>query len=316
MARMGDLIQMLPLIEALSREGPVTLLCDRAVEDWGRILPGIGEIVPLDTRHWRGACTSESFHLPLALRELMQEPAFAAGNGVRRIYGLNDHPAADALVAGICPENPAIWLNSKLILMRAYLRAIGLRRTWNRVHLSDLWRFLAPNRIPAKTPFELDGTQFAKNPLRLHSATGLRRRIAVVLGSGGKYRRLDPKFYAEYWKYIQEYSDIGLVLIGDERDRRSAEEFLRRISNISERVVNLIGKCNPAELIAVLSEVDLVVGVDTGPLHWAAALGTRVLGFYFAEAGLHDTGPYGHGHLVISGIVVGMLIMALSLLML
>lgn len=52
--------------------------------------------------------------------------------------------------------------------------------------------------------------------------------------------------------------------------------------------------------LGVLAGADLVIGVDTGPLHWAAAVGTRVLGLYFGEAGFHDTGPYGDGHLVLA----------------
>ena len=42
-----------------------------------------------------------------------------------------------------------------------------------------------------------------------------------------------------------------------------------------------------------------MIGGDTGTLHLAAALGTRVVGLYMGTASCHETGPYGDGHYVL-----------------
>ena len=46
------------------------------------------------------------------------------------------------------------------------------------------------------------------------------------------------------------------------------------------------------ELARVLREASLVIGADTGPLHLAAALGTRVIGLYGPTSPARN-GPYG-----------------------
>jgi len=52
---------------------------------------------------------------------------------------------------------------------------------------------------------------------------------------------------------------------------------------------------NLDELLAVLRRASVVVAADTGPLHLAAALGTRCVGLYGPTAAERN-GPYGQGH--------------------
>src|SRR5207249_1884082 len=49
------------------------------------------------------------------------------------------------------------------------------------------------------------------------------------------------------------------------------------------------------ELLAVLRRASVVVAADTGPLHLAAALGTRCVGLY-GPTMVERNGPYGRGH--------------------
>ena len=53
-------------------------------------------------------------------------------------------------------------------------------------------------------------------------------------------------------------------------------------------------------LAGVLQRCRLVIGIDTGALHLAAAVGTRCLGLYFVSMNFRETGPYGEGHIVIT----------------
>src|SRR5262249_11035097 len=52
---------------------------------------------------------------------------------------------------------------------------------------------------------------------------------------------------------------------------------------------------NLDELLAVLRRASVMVAADTGPLHLAAALGTRCVGLYGPTAAERN-GPYGRGH--------------------
>lgn len=60
-------------------------------------------------------------------------------------------------------------------------------------------------------------------------------------------------------------------------------------------VVNLCGKTSIAESMALLSECDLLIANDTGPVHMAAAVGTRCL-VVFGPTRPDWTGPFGNGH--------------------
>jgi len=52
---------------------------------------------------------------------------------------------------------------------------------------------------------------------------------------------------------------------------------------------------NLDELLAVLRRASVMVAADTGPLHLAAALGTRCVGL-FGPTAVERNGPYGSGH--------------------
>ncbi len=57
MARLGDLAQTLPLLWNLSQNQFVKLICDYQVLDWAKLLPGVDELVFLNTQIWRRRCS-------------------------------------------------------------------------------------------------------------------------------------------------------------------------------------------------------------------------------------------------------------------
>ncbi len=64
-------------------------------------------------------------------------------------------------------------------------------------------------------------------------------------------------------------------------------------------VVNLCGRLTPRESAAALAEATLFVGHDSGPMHLAAAVGTRVLAVFAARNLPRQWFPYGAGHRVV-----------------
>jgi hypothetical protein len=88
-----------------------------------------------------------------------------------------------------------------------------------------------------------------------------------------------------------------VVLVGQERERaRYIQDQLP--SSILGRLWDATGRTSLPALAEILGRCHTVIGADTGPLHLAAAVGTRVIGWYFARARVHETGPYGTDHLV------------------
>jgi ADP-heptose:LPS heptosyltransferase len=301
-ARLGDLAQTLPLINKLARRYRLLLYCDRSVESWAKAIPNVAEVISLDTRAWRRRCLAPAELFTHSWQDL--EDGFRARiPGVASpVVALNDHPVVDALLGWICFDQSDRWLTHRLLLVRSYIRLIAGRRRLNRIHLTDLWVSLtAEDDGPAGIPALVNqtGTRFANPVWEEWNRRKSRRLWGLILGSGAKSRRLEPEDFARIWSGVPATFRPALVLLGGSGEEALGERFLRSIQGSTADILNLVGRCSPEKLIAVLHDLELVIGVDTGPLHWAAAVGTKVLGFYFAEAGFYDTGPYGEGHFVL-----------------
>ncbi len=70
------------------------------------------------------------------------------------------------------------------------------------------------------------------------------------------------------------------------------------VSLCRERTANLAGVTDLIQLAALLKQADLMITCDSGPMHLAAAVGTKVLAL-FGPTDPVRTGPYGSGHRVI-----------------
>ena len=302
-ARMGDLAQTLPLINQIAGRYRLRLFCDRSVESWAKTIPVVTEVVSLDTREWRRRCLTPAELFFRSLHDLDGGLRTWMPDDLSPVFALNDHPVSDALLGWICFARPERWLTRRLMLVRSYIRMIAGRRRLNRIHLADLWAsFAMEDGKSARIPSSIRqmGTRFANSVWEEWKRRKSRRIWGMILGSGAKSRRLEPEDFARIWSGIPETIRPALVLIGGPGEEPLSEKFLRFVPSSNSDILKLLGRSSPEELIAVLMDLEYVIGVDTGPLHWAAAVGTKVLGFYFAEAGFHDTGPYGEGHLVLA----------------
>jgi heptosyltransferase I len=105
----------------------------------------------------------------------------------------------------------------------------------------------------------------------------------VLLPGAGKENKLWP---VERWREVAKRTN-ALVVWGP-----GEEPLARRISD------NLAPPTNLRELAGYLKNAKLVLGADTGPLHLAAALGTKVVGLY-GPTNPRRNGPYGQLHHVV-----------------
>ncbi|MGO2343743.1 glycosyltransferase family 9 protein [Vibrio litoralis] len=95
--------------------------------------------------------------------------------------------------------------------------------------------------------------------------------------------------YAQFADYVSEQG-YHVVLCGapSEREIKLGGSIQQHMSHHS---INLIGKTNLKQLLAVLNRADLVLAPDSGPAHMATTQGTAVIGLY-AHSNPKRTGPY------------------------
>jgi heptosyltransferase-3 len=129
--------------------------------------------------------------------------------------------------------------------------------------------------------------------------------VATMLG-GGPFIHLHP---ASRWRFKCWSAEKNAELI----DRLAAEghrvvitaapdesAFIGEIlGKASSKPLSLAGKLSIKQLGALTARARLFVGVDSMPMHLAAAMGTPALAL-FGPSGEHQWGPWGGGHRVVS----------------
>ena len=113
--------------------------------------------------------------------------------------------------------------------------------------------------------------------------------VALVLDSSWSSKNWSDSGYLKLIKLLVGQTDRKIVLLGTAQ----VLDLSERLQSVSpERVVNLAGKTNLRQLAAVLSDVGVAVGPDSGPGHLAAAMGTRYISL-FGPTDPNRVAPYG-----------------------
>ena len=96
---------------------------------------------------------------------------------------------------------------------------------------------------------------------------------------------------------LEKTGDVRVVLTSG-KEERELEKIDRILGFCQSRPVNLAGRVSLKQLAALSRRSRLFIGVDTAPMHIAAAVGTPVLAL-FGPSGEFNWGPWGDGHVVI-----------------
>jgi heptosyltransferase-3 len=121
--------------------------------------------------------------------------------------------------------------------------------------------------------------------------------IIVHPGSGGSSVDLPQlKFRALVEKISKEMTE-NIILTGSDREKYLCENLKRR-----PRILNLAGKLNLSEMIALINKSSIFISNSTGPIHIAAALGIHTIGFYpkIAACSAERWGPYTNKKVIFS----------------
>jgi heptosyltransferase I len=104
------------------------------------------------------------------------------------------------------------------------------------------------------------------------------------------YRNWSIPNYRATIEHLRERHDCQVILTGGSSGLEL--DYGKALSTDgAEPAHNLIGQTSLKELLALISNADLVIGPDSGPLHMATAVGTPAIGLY-ATSNPDRTGPY------------------------
>lgn len=133
----------------------------------------------------------------------------------------------------------------------------------------------------------------------LLTSLGLAPGAFVVIhpGAGWRFKCWTPAGYARIIEALQKDWQLPVVLTAS-RASHETELLAAILEEARVSPINLAGQLSLKELGALISKARFFFGVDSAPMHLAAAVGTPAVAL-FGPSGTFNWGPWGEGHLAI-----------------
>lgn len=128
---------------------------------------------------------------------------------------------------------------------------------------------------------------------------GLSPREFVVLhpGAGWGFKCWTPTGYARIVEYLHDSWQLPVILTASRAPLE--QQLIHQVLNACRVTpINLAGQLSLKELGALIAKARLFFGVDSAPMHLAAAVHTPAVAL-FGPTGAYNWRPWGEGHLVI-----------------
>ena len=277
---LGDVIHNFPMVSDISLEFPkakIDWVVEEAYVPLVKLHPSVDRIIPIALRRWRQAVFSRATwqEFSHSIREIKKH----SYDLVLDSQGLIKSAVLAKLARGpSCGFAPG-YARERLAGM-SYDVGVKIERDQ---HMLDRCRDLASSAFGYSAPEKLNYGLINKYTVSNHT------NKALILCSSAQKKKLWP---ANYWLEICHYlSSAGFecqFTWGNQTDR-----------DICERIASSAGgevmpKMHLGDVAALVNQSSLIVGLDTGLLHLAAALGVPLVAIYGASDPL-KTGPRGDG---------------------
>ncbi len=285
----GDVLLMTPAIRALRRAWPgsaIAALVPRGTEDILEGNPDLDAVLVFD----RGA---GSWQVIRALRRFRPDLVLEMGQG--------DREAALGWLSGAChrvgyaPGRSGGW---RRVLLSQAVPWNGLQHVVE-TNL-DLVRALGIPAEASRPVLVVRPEMRAKMAARLASAGLAPGRPLVVVHPVSRwlFKAWPEDGCAEVIGRLIRDTGVAVALTSGP-GAAEVEAANRILARAGTPIINLIGQTTLGELAAVLERAVLFLGVDSAPMHVAAALEVPVVAL-FGPSGEVSWGPWGEGHVVVA----------------
>ena len=306
LARLGDLIQSLPAIEAVRTaypSRPLDLLCSAPLAPLLEKAGLVDRLISWDGAQWRAWADQWADNALVTLRAMERYMGSLGELAYDQVYSLNQHARGMLMTQlfskPVLETDQSRQADPHMNPWAQYLRQVAKERGVNRVHLADAWCGMCGVKPVGRAPMlDAPDSDLPEDLAAIGGRNGL--WVALATGAGDPARCVPPNVWVSWIQDFLKHADDGhVVLIGSGHERDAGQAILEGTPALLQgRVWDATGRTTLSQLMTLLSRCRWVIGADTGPLHLAAALGRRVVGLYFARARVHETGPYGEGHWV------------------
>ncbi len=307
LSRLGDTIQSLPAVKRLKEKEPGSRITYLGIEDFCTLLEGspwIDRLVTVPWREIRGIMGENREGHADSLDRFLRRTS-ELGEGYDLLINLTHDWSSSYLSAAIKAEEKRgrIFSENDEIVVSGdwakYLFAAARNRRDNLLNLVDIYMGMAGvSGSPVSAVLVTDPQQDLRCASLIKASASDHKGpvIGIQLGANMEVRRWPVENFVRLAEMLKGEFDASIVLFGSPSERGLAEDFQRMALF---PVLDLVGKTTIEELPSFFRGIDLLVSNDTGPIHIAAAVGTRVVGIFMATAFFGITGPYGAGHVAV-----------------
>lgn len=297
LSAIGDVVHTLPALGALRRLYPrahITWVVEEGASDLVIAHPWLDQVIVFKRKRWLKKIRAGQFSSTVA-----EFKAFLTLLRLRKYDLVLDFH-------GLLKSSLVVWLScgDRKVGFDSYQELSGLfvnEKVFEDLgkhaveRYLDIVRYLGAENPPLEflVPREADNEKRVMELLKQGGLADGEAFVAVNPVALWETKLWPAENFARLCDLIVGDLGIKVVLTGVE------DRTMHRISSlIKAPVLNLTGKTTLKDLACLYRRADLVVTTDTGPMHIAAAVGTRVIAL-FGPTDPSRTGPYGRGHRVL-----------------
>ena len=266
LSALGDVIHTIPAVSLLTPAAEVAWVVEAPYAELVETVCGV-RAIPTRLKRWSRAPLSSRRDASAAFHEMRGFDVAVDFQGLMKSSALawfSRAPIRIGFERGALREPAAALFTNRKVRIDQSQHVVD----WNR----QLAETVTSNRTPSLERW----AEFARDPENKTSRFAGR---IVLLPGAGKPSKLWP---IESFRAIVDRFRGETVVVWGPGERHQAEAIGGDIAPQTDL----------RELTALLKAARLVVGADTGPLHLAAAVGTRVVGLY-GPTDPKRNGPYG-----------------------
>ncbi len=308
---MGDLLQSSPTIIGLKNQYPnaeITIVVDKQFASICKGIPGVDDIYVMDMNFIARGISEGGEGLILTYEYVCNLVDDLKAYSFDMCLNMSNSAYTALLIKMLNIKKNTGWLSDDegyrimadpwAMLFSAFV--YHSNREYNELNLVDIFRCAAGvTEHPRKLCYEPENksktkaTQFLEETFEDSEGP----LIAIQVGASQVKRQWAPRKFALLTRYLIEDLNARIIYTGAPAESGIIESVQAEYP--SKRAVNLAGKTSIDELGAFLTEADLLITGDTGPMHLSVAVGTPVVAVFLASALCYETGPYGPGNIVV-----------------
>ena len=283
---LGDVVHQMPAVADAARACPgarISWVVEEAFAPLARLHPTVGEVIPVATRRWRSQLTQRS-----AWREIADFGARLREADFDRVIDTQGLTKS-AVIAKIA-KGERHGYDAQSIREPFASRFYDVRHSVSRaLHAVTRNRLLTGLSLGYQPAAEIDYGLIAP------PKAGNERTALLLHGTSRASKEWRAEDWIETGRWLQSRGLTVVLPWGSEAERLLSERLCEAIPG--SRVLPRQALDLTAQVIAGAS---LVIGVDTGLLHLAAAYRVPLVGIYVStDPGL--TGPAGSGAMTVLG---------------